>query len=131
MTFCRFQPNTAEYQEALRLREDVLRTPLGLSLTPDDLTQDSECFHLGGFDGIQLTAVLLLQPLDDQTVKMRQVAVSLERQRTGTGTQLIAFAETFARQKDYGTMVAHARGTALGFYLRLGYTAVGDEFLER
>ncbi len=61
---------------------------------------------------------------------MRQVAVSTALQGGSIGRQLIAFAEEFARQKGYGIMMAHARSTALGFYLRLGYTASGDEFME-
>jgi predicted GNAT family N-acyltransferase len=131
MTLKRIEVGSTEYQEALRLRADVLRTPLGLSLTQAELAQERLCFHLGGFDESRLVAVLLLQPLDAHTVKMRQVAVSPARQRSGAGAQLIAFAETFAREHGYRTIVAHARGTAVGFYLRLGYTAAGDEFLEQ
>ena len=130
MTLRPFQPGTAEYQDALRLREQVLRKPLGLSLTDAELARDAGCFHLRGFEDDWLVAVLLLQPLDASTVQMRQVAVRATLQRTGCGSQLIAYAEGFARQQGYGTMVAHARATALGFYLRLGYTAVGDEFIE-
>ncbi len=61
---------------------------------------------------------------------MRQVAVSNVLQREGIGRQLITFAEDFARHKGYGNMIAHAWATTLGFYLRLGYTASGDEFME-
>ena len=131
MTFRQFQRGTTEYQDALRLREDILRKPLGLSLTDADLAGDPECFHLGGFDGVQVVAVLLLQPADERTLQMRQVAVLPAWQGTGVGSQLIAFAEQFARQHGYGTLIAHARGTALGFYLRIGYTAVGEEFIEQ
>jgi GNAT superfamily N-acetyltransferase len=131
MTTKQIEVGSTEYQEALRLRADVLRTPLGLSLTPDELVRDERCFHLGGFDGSRLGAVLLLQPLDEHTVQMRQVAVWPDQQGCGIGTQLIAFAEAFASEHGYRTIIAHARGTAVGFYLRLGYTAAGDEFLEQ
>ena len=131
MTFRVFQPGTTEYQDALKLREDVLRIPFRLTLTDAELARDAKCFHLGGFAGDHLTAVLLLQPIDDQTIQMRQVAVSPELQRTGVGLQLIAFAEEFAREEGYATLIAHARATALGFYLRLGYTACGEDFIEQ
>ena len=130
MTFRQFQLGTAEHKDALRLREDILRKPLGLSLTDADLARDAGCFHLGGFDGAQIKTVLLLQPVDEQTLQMRQVAVCSEMQGTGIGTQLIAFAEELACQKSFVTMIAHARATALGFYLRLGYAVSGDEFME-
>ena len=131
MTFRQFQPGTTEYKDALRLCEDILRKPLALSLTDADHARDEECFHLGGFDGLPMIAVLLLQPVDGQTLQMRQVAVLPVLQGTGVGSQLIALAEGFARQHGFRRMIAHARGTALGFYLRIGYTAVGEEFLEQ
>ena len=99
MTFHQFDPGTPEYQDALRLREDILRKPLGLTITEQERANDQGCFHFGGFDGAQFVAVLLLQPLDEHTVKMKQVAVSGALQGTGVGRQLIAFAEEFARQK--------------------------------
>ena len=131
MNFRAFDTGTAEYPAALKLRADVLRTPLGLTLTAADLASDAACFHLGGFDGADLQAVLLLQPLDTCTVQMRQVAVRPSSQGTGVGTQLVAFAEAFARQRGYTSLLAHARETALGFYLRLGYEAEGEEFMEQ
>ena len=130
MTFRSFLTDAPEYQDALRLRNDILRKPLGLALTPESLADDPGCFHLGGFEGDRLTAVLLLQPLDERTVKMRQVAVSRDRQRGGIGSRLVAFAEGFARQEGYAVMVAHARATALDFYRRFGYSVSGEEFVE-
>lgn len=131
MIFRSFDVSGKEYAQALRLREDVLRKPLHLVLTPDELVRDAGCFHLGGFDGTELKAVLLLQPVDEHTVQMRQVAVLPSLQGTGIGTQLIAFAERFARQQGCTLLIAHARNTALGFYLRLGYEASGEEFTEQ
>jgi GNAT superfamily N-acetyltransferase len=131
MTFRQFAVDTAEYRDALQLREEILRKPLGLTFTQAELALEPTCFHLGGFDGTKLVAVLLLQPVDEHTIQMRQVAVCSGLQGTGVGMQLIAFAEEFARQKGYRTLIAHARSTALGFYLRLGYTAGGHEFIEQ
>ncbi len=130
LTCRQFEVQTPAYAEALRLREEVLRKPLGLALTDAELALESRCFHLGAFAGSALNAVLLLQPLNDDTVKMRQVAVRQELQKRGAGSQLIAFAEEFARQRGYRTVVANARSTALGFYLQLGYSASGAEFIE-
>ena len=114
MTLREITPGTPDYAQALQLREAVLRTPLGLRLTPDDLAADPRCIHLGGFDGPRLVAILLLQPVDARTIKMRQVAIHPDCQSRGLGAQLIA----------------HARRTALGFYVRAGYTATGADFLE-
>ena len=130
--FREFRTTDPEYADALRLRESVLRTPLGLSLDAADLVRDAACFHLGGFsEGGKLAAVLLLQRVEAGTLQMRQVAVFPALQGTGIGTRLVAFAEAFARERGFTSLLAHARGTALGFYLKRGYAASGDEFTEQ
>ena len=122
---------TPEYEDALVLREAVLRTPLGLPFSPDDLADEGRCAHLAGFDDAgRLVAILLLKPLNAHTVKMRQVAVKPESQGCGIGAKLVAFAEAFARERAYKTMIAHARGTAVEFYRRLGYATSGEPFIE-
>lgn len=122
---------TPEYEEALQLREAVLRTPLGLSFSPDDLADERRCAHLGGFDEEgRLVAILLLKPLHEHTMKMRQVAVRRGLQGRGIGAQLIAFAEAFAKTRGCQTMIAHARATAVEFYRRLGYATSGEPFIE-
>ena len=131
MTFRAFHLGTKEYEQAIRLREAVLRVPLGLVLTEGELADEPNCCHLGGFDGERLVAVLLLRPLDEQTVKMRQVAVHPEFQNLGMGSRLVAFAEGFAKERGFAKMVAHARGTAVDFYRKAGYATVGDEFIEQ
>ena len=78
-----------------------------------------------------MVAVLLLRPLDEQTVKMRQVAVHPEFQNLGLGSQIVAFAESFAKERGFTKMVAHARGTAVDFYRKAGYATVGGEFVEQ
>ena len=122
---------TPEYEDALQLRKAVLRTPLGLSFSLDDLTGEASCAHLGGYDEEgRLVAILLLKPLDERTVKMRQVAVRPGSQGRGIGAQLVAFAEAFARARGCQTMIAHARATAVNFYRRLGYATSGEPFIE-
>ena len=123
-------PGSPEHAAALRLREAVLRAPLGLSWTDPDRTDEPLCAHLAAFDGGVLVAVLLLKPLDAETMQMRQVAVAPERQGTSIGTKLVAFAEEFARARSCRRLIAHARGTALGFYRKRGYTEDGEPFLE-
>ena len=131
MTFREFNPSTKEYEQALRLREAVLRIPLGLTLAEGELADEPNCYHLGGFEGDRLVAVLLLRPLDERTVKMRQVAVYPEFQQAGMGSRLVAFAERLAKERGFTKMVAHARGTAVEFYRKAGYATVGEEFIEQ
>lgn len=122
---------TPEFDEAVQLRYEILRKPLGLEYTPEQLAEEYNQFHLAAFAPTgQLMAYLNLTPVDDQTIKMRQVAVASERQGKGIGQALVAYAENFAKQRHFKTMVLHARESACPFYLKLDYETVGKRFEE-
>jgi predicted GNAT family N-acyltransferase len=40
------------------------------------------------------------------------------------------FAENLARDKGFKLITMNARDTAIGFYQKMGYQVVGDEFIE-
>lgn len=128
---CReFDYGSPEYLAAVDLREEVLRKPLGMTWQAHDFRGEEVSMHLGAFDGDVLVGTLILLPLDDKTVKMRQVAVSLRRQGQGVGSVLVRFAEQLACQRGFTAMVAHARCAVLGFYQRLGYRVEGEPLVE-
>ena len=130
LTLCEIDIGSPEYHAAVRLREKVLRAPLGLVFSEAELAVEPDCFHLAAIAEGEVVAILLLQPIEAGTVRMRQVAVNPDRQRSGSGSQLVRFAEGFAREHGFRRMVAHARGTAVGFYQRLGYATEGESFME-
>lgn len=117
------------YREAVELRRRVLRLPLGLDFTPEELLAEADdhclvALYEGGLAG----TLSLVEKLPD--VKMRQVAVEQGLQGKGIGRRLVAFSEEFARSLGAQRMVLHARETAVPFYLALGYARVGDRFEE-
>jgi predicted GNAT family N-acyltransferase len=72
----------------------------------------------------------MLHPVDENTLKLRQMAVADEWQKNGIGKLLVRNAEELARQKGYKEMVLHARITAQDFYRGLGYEPSGEVFTE-
>lgn len=119
-----------DYKQTVELRRRILRTPLGLDFTWEELASEAEDIHLAAFrDGV-LVACLVLTLVGDETVKMRQVAVDSELQGTGIGSELVRRSEVVARDDGFSEMVLHARDTAVPFYLRLGYEVVGEPFEE-
>lgn len=120
------------YRKALELREELLRKPLGMKFTPEFLADDSQDYHIAAFDiQNELVGCLQLKPLPDKAeIKMRQAAVDSRMQGQGIGAQMIAFAEEFSRNKGFKKMVLHARKHVISFYIKLGYSAVSDEFIE-
>lgn len=119
------------YERTVALRDEVLRRPLGLIFSDEDLDAESDDLHCAatGRDG-DLLGCLVLTRVDEQTVRMRQVAVRPDRQGGGIGAVLVRFSEQVARSSGYRRMVLHARETAVAFYLRLGYEIEGEEFTE-
>ncbi|HMX37102.1 MAG TPA: GNAT family N-acetyltransferase [Ferruginibacter sp.] len=114
----------------VKLRMDILRQPLGLSFTDEELAREKEDILIGAFDDDDLLACCLLTRADNNSVRLRQMAVQNNLQGKGIGASMMNFAETVARDKGFKKMVMHARKTALGFYEKLGYSVVGDEFTE-
>lgn len=122
---------TPLYQEALDLRHRVLREPLGLKLTAEELDGEYADLHFGLRNGSdQLAAVISAKPLTSSSVKLRQMAVDPDCQGTGVGKQLLQKVEEALKERGYQQFHLHARETAIGFYEKAGYTQVGETFTE-
>ena len=121
-----------EYAGTTQLRDDVLRRPLGLALSPEELASETSDYHVAAFDGEtgEIVGCLVLTPVSPDVLRMRQVAVAPGWQGQGIGHHLVAFSEELAREQGFGQMTLHARTTAVPFYLQQGYSVVGDEFEE-
>ena len=130
VSIAQIRPGDGEYLAALALRDTILRRPLGLSFTAEEMAKEEGCIHLVGVIGAEVVATLLLQPLDPATVQMRQVAVRADLQGQGIGRRLLLAAEAAAREQGFTRLMAHARETALAFYERNGYAPEGDIFTE-
>lgn len=121
---------SADYEKMVALRYDILRKPLSLSFTPEELERDKEDILIGAFDEDRILACCILTRFDAERCQLRQMAVHKSQQGKGVGGQLLQFAENLACDRGYLRMMMHARKTAVGFYEKLGYTVVGDEFDE-
>jgi GNAT superfamily N-acetyltransferase len=121
---------TPDYERMVALRYEILRKPLSLSFSPEDLEKEKNDILIGAFDEDRILACCILTRYDEERCKLRQMAVHRSQQGKGVGGQLLNFAENVARDKGYRRMMMHARKTAIGFYEKLGYSVRGDEFLE-
>jgi len=121
---------SAEYEQEVRLRNKILREPLGRRLTEAELAQDAGDHHLGAFSEGRLVGCLVLKPLPDAIIKMRQVAIASDQQGKGVGKRLVEAAEWMAAGLGFHKMILHARETACAFYQNLGYVIEGEIFEE-
>lgn len=118
------------YKQMVQLRYNILRKPLGLDFNPQELENERNDILLGCFDDGKLEGCCLLTQTGAKEVRLRQMAVISGLQGKGLGKALIQFAENIARDRGYKTICMHARKTALGFYEKLGYEKIGEEFNE-
>jgi len=121
---------TPEYAALVALRHEVLRRPLGLAFTREQLAAESGSFHFGCYSEGVLVGCLVLRPLPEGGAQMRQVAVREEWQGRGVGQAMVGYAENRARELGLRVMVLHARESAVGFYQTLGYRTQGARFWE-
>lgn len=121
---------TKEYKQMVALRYQILRQPLGLNFTNEELEKEKEDLLIAAFDDDDMLGCCMLTKQSNQTLRIRQMAVQNNLQGKGIGASLMSFVETLARDKGYRLLMMHARLTAIGFYEKFGYKVNGDQFIE-
>ena len=121
---------SSDYKKMVDLRMDILRRPLGLTFSDEDLKKEKDDILIGAFDDDKILACCILTKIADGTCKLRQMAVLPKLQGTGLGAAMMNYAELMAKDAGFKKMVMNARKTAKGFYEKLGYEIEGDEFVE-
>ncbi|MDP2301052.1 MAG: GNAT family N-acetyltransferase [Ignavibacteria bacterium] len=122
--------NSDLYKEEVNLRFKILREPLSLLYTQEQLDDEKDQFHLCAFENEKLIGCLLLKPINQNIIQMRQVAVSRDYQGKGIGKHLVIQSEEYALNKGFNKMILHARETAIPFYQKLNYQLEGEKFIE-
>ncbi len=127
---CEIAHGSPEYARMVDLRYRILREPLGLGFTPEQLAAETADTLIGAFAGETLVGCLVLSPRSATQTQMRQVAVEPAWQGQGVGRRLVGFSEQAARRDGAAEILLHARETAIDFYLRLNYVLIGEPFME-
>jgi len=130
LTFRLVDHGSADYDQTVALRDEILRRPLGLEFDPEQLAAEGTDHHLAGYRDGRLVACLVLTPKPDGEMKMRQVAVAASEQGTGIGRQLVVESERVTRELGYSWISLNARANVVPFYEKLGYEVVGEPLEE-
>jgi predicted GNAT family N-acyltransferase len=119
-----------EYQQMLKLRDEILRKPLGLTFSTDELEKEKDHLLIAAYEDDHMLGCCMLVKENTHTARLRQMAVINDLQGKGIGKALMQFAENLARDRGFRKLTMHARKNAIGFYEKLGYRCVGNEFVE-
>ncbi|HEX6192321.1 MAG TPA: GNAT family N-acetyltransferase [Chitinophagaceae bacterium] len=119
-----------EYRQMVKLRDDILRKPLGLGFTPEELESEKDNMLIAAFEDEDILGCCMLVEEKSDTVRLRQMAVLNDLQGKGIGRALMNFAENIARDRGYKIINMHARINAVGFYEKMGYKIASEEFTE-
>ncbi|MEI6311059.1 MAG: GNAT family N-acetyltransferase [Bacteroidota bacterium] len=122
--------NNEAFNQMLEIRSKVLREPLGLRYTNEQLAAEINFIHIVILVKQKIVGGLQLVEEGNNKIKVRQVAIDPSYQSMGLGKELMLYAEDFARKKAYTYIYCHARNTALSFYTKLDYQIKGEEFQE-
>jgi predicted GNAT family N-acyltransferase len=130
MPFKEILYGSPDYHRIVELRSEVLRMPLGLTFTQEELMEERNDLFLAAIEKETASACCILTRENTEEVRLRQMAVKPGLQRKGIGRSLLQFAESIARERGYHTLSMHARLSAREFYENQGYEAYGDTFEE-
>ena len=123
---------SSRYDELVELRYKVLLEPLGLKFLDMYREKDMNYLHIGCVESLDdnLVGGLMLVPVNDEEIRLMQVAVDSKYQREGVGREMVKYAEKRAREAGYSRIVMHAMLSVVHFYEKLGYRQEGDIFEE-
>jgi predicted GNAT family N-acyltransferase len=130
MPIVRIDHGSEAYRMACALRQEVLRQPLGLDLFQEDLDGEASQQHFGWFEAGELVACAIAVPQSATHATIRQMAVEASHRGKGYGSKLLSHIETQLVRAGYRTVSLHARETAVTFYEKAGYQAIGERFVE-
>ena len=121
--------------EARTVRLPVLRPGLPPESAILDHDDDPRTRHFGAFDGAKLVGVATFFPEPcpvrpgPRAWRLRGMATFPEMQGRGGGSSLVAEGLRVARADNAELMWCNARVSARGFYEKLGFATVGNEFV--
>lgn len=137
--FKEFTSEDIQYQHALKLRDDVLRKPLGLSIYNEDLSAEQSAWHFGMFseeysDQPLAYLCILHQGLSPQNhhgdlhCTLKQMAVATNHQGRGLGKDLINLVLAVLKKRGICIVDLSARENAMKFYGKQGFELSSPAF---
>ena len=129
MNFSKIKFDSERYWDLLRMRELVLRVPLGMRYSKSEIAKEkNEWIFACEVVGKIVASCQFI--LEDGKAKMRQVATAKSFQGKGMGRDLYLFCERELKSEGISEIYCHVRKSAIPFYEKMDFIIVSDEFIE-
>lgn len=125
----RFETNYNLINEIENLRREVFVNELGFNLEDEFDGEETNYIHCCLYEKNELIAYARIF-IEQDKVRIGRVAVRNDKCEQGYGRQIMFWAETEVVKNNQNKVEVHALKSAIGFYEKLGYSAVGEEFEE-
>ena len=112
------------------LRYNILRQPLGLSFSKEDIESEKDDLFCVYQENGEILGCCAMTRQNETILRLRQMAVDTKQQGKGVGAKILLFAEQTAISMRYHKITFHARACAEKFYTKYGYTPIGEQFIE-
>ncbi len=124
---------SSRYEELVSLRYKVLMQPLGLKFLDYHRELEANYLHIGCIEELDdaLVGGVMLAPIDNETIRMLQVAVDSKYQGEGVGKKLVDYAIKRAKKTGYKQMYMNAMLSVVDYYEKMGFEKVGDVFEDK
>ena len=124
---------SSRYEELVKLRYKVLLEPLGFEFLNAHREKEANYLHIACIEKLDdaLVGGCILAPIDNETIRLMQVAVDNKYQGEGIGQDLVRYAEQRSKEAGYSQIEMHAMLSVVSFYEKLGYTQEGELIEEK
>lgn len=119
-----------DYYATLQLREDVMRKPLGILLSAEDIKDDCMRTHIGGYYNDKLVCTCSFKIIHKKIAHIYSICVKQELQNRGVGQQLINFTEKYVKLRGVARLYVEGRKSAKKFYQKCGFSPCGSEYID-
>lgn len=119
-----------EYNALLVVREEVLRRPMGQTLSAQDVEGEEEQIHIIGLLDNKIVCGLVAKIIGPEQWQFRQIYVVEALQGQGVGYSLLHYGEALAQLEGVKQIVIHSRIEIAGFYAKCGYTYTDSEYFD-
>ena len=116
----------ALYPHVLALRQLILRDPLKMKFSAEELEADKKYVYFAYIEGDEVLGVVGLEKHSPEKFQLRQMAVHDKTQGKGVGRQIVAALEKHVQNAKGKEIHLDSRYPARGFYAKLGYTEYGE-----